>query len=116
MKTKKTILSVAAMAAVLTVGMMAGPRHAFANIISATFTRDADAPARQPFQASVLLALNEPALQTIAIPAGKRLVVEYVSFTGSAFPLTGIQPMLVITTKVAGGPLGGYYLDMTQSQ
>ena len=50
---------------------------------SPVLVRDVDNPARQPFQAGVNVTLNQPTaafVQTVAIvPAGKRLVIEYVS-------------------------------------
>ena len=65
--------------------------------------RDSDNPARQPFQASVEIKLppgTEGQNGFVAVPAGKRLVIEYAS--GEAFLPTGQKGLLSVLTIVNG--------------
>ena len=65
--------------------------------------RDVDNPARQPFQAT----LEEPPVgappRVVTVPAGKRLVIEYVSANVIAGDLQcGAPPRYALTTTAAG--------------
>jgi len=86
----KTLLwtSLAALAVAAVVGSL-GPA-AMAQV-RAALVRDADNPALQPFRANAdfsLTAINEQRL-LVTVPAGKRLVIEHVSYY--AYTQPGIQ-------------------------
>jgi hypothetical protein len=73
--------------------------------------RDVDNPARQPFQASII----EPPLGTpnpvfFTVPAGKRLVIEYVSAEALALdPDCVTPPRFALTTTAGGTPLAHFF-------
>jgi hypothetical protein len=63
---------------------------------------DTDVAGRQPFQAHVDLNVNAP-VAAIAIPAGKRLIVDHIAVTGAAASNSGpIQPVLVLYATQPG--------------
>lgn len=76
--------------------------------------QDVDQPARAPFQTTVQINVSNFNYTPVAIPAGQRLVIDYVSLAGSAASSGGpIQPIAVLLTSVAGGPNTYYYLAPT---
>ncbi len=113
---KKHLVTLGVFCAVIVVGSVAVPRSALAQAIKAALVRDADLPARQPFQRNIIVNLNDFSYQNIPIPTGKRLVLEYVSVSGGAASTQGgVQPIILINSSVAGSPQMNFYLDMTQS-
>ena len=111
---KKTLLTLAsalvifASSAVCTV-----TAHAQAK---AALVQNVDEPARAPFQTSVNLNWTGSAYANIAIPAGKRLVIDFVSLSGAA-ATTGpfIQPYVFINSSVGGGTSSTYTFILNQS-
>ncbi len=78
-KAKVYAALIAVLAAAILVGMLAQPVWAQ---VRAALVRDVDTPALAPFQASVdynFTFINDQRLLT-TVPAGKRLVIEYISF------------------------------------
>jgi hypothetical protein len=55
------------------------------------FVRDVDNPARQPFQIGFRITMmnsgTEQVFQSITVPDGKRLVIEYVSMASGSVPV-----------------------------
>ncbi|MEO8370746.1 MAG: hypothetical protein ABI806_16295 [Candidatus Solibacter sp.] len=112
---KRTVLGLAAVAAVIALVSLAGPRRAFADAVSAVLMRDADLPARQPFQAAVIVSLNNFRNQEVRIPAGKRLVVEYVTIAGGTC-CTNTQPLILLNASLNGAAATTFYLQPVQSE
>ena len=86
--------------------------------IRATLTQDVDQPARAPFQASVTVNINNFTFTNVPIPAGKRLVIDYISMSGAA-QTSGqgqyVQPIVLFNTTVAGNPGATYYFGPNPS-
>lgn len=52
----------------------------------------------------------------VTIPSGKRLVVDYVSFSGAATSTSGgIQPIVILNTAINGGAQNLFYFGPQQS-
>src|SRR5262249_59990259 len=75
--------------------------------------RDVDMGARRAFQASVNLDMSGTSGTGLTIPAGKRLVIEFVSVSGSSS--TSTQPYVDIFATLAGSPLTSYLMPLAQS-
>jgi len=79
--------------------------------VVAANVKDVDQPARAPFQATVQLNINNFTYTAVPIPAGQRLVIEYVSISGAAQSGSGpIQPIALLSTTVAGNPGALFYI------
>lgn len=73
------------------------------------FMRDVDNPARQPFQMGFPFTMNsgtQQVFQSFTVPAGKRLVIEYVSMGSGSVPV-GQHLFIIITTTV--GAVGAFH-------
>jgi len=112
---QRTLLVLAAAAAMIALVSLARPRRAFADAVSAVLTRDTDLPARQPFQATVIVNLNNFRNQSVAIPEGKRLVVEYVTIAGATC-CTSTQPLILFNASLKGAAATTYYLQPVISE
>lgn len=95
-------------------------RAAIANVVKANATvpaanvKDVDQPARAPFQATVQLSISNFTYTQVPIPAGQRLVIEYVSISGDAASNSGpVQPIALISNAIAGNPSTLYYFSPT---
>ena len=78
--------------------------------VAAANVKDVDQPARAPFQATVQLNINNFTYTAVPIPAGQRLVIEYVSISGAAQSNNGpVQPVALLTTTLAGNPGASFY-------
>ena len=78
--------------------------------LAAANVKDIDQPARAPFVAAVELNINNFTYTPVPIPAGQRLVIEYVSITGAAQSNGGaIQPIALLTTSLANNPGVSFY-------
>src|SRR5215510_5120442 len=100
---KKSLSALAVTVAVLTVASLSGPKQLLAQAARAALMKDVDQPARQPFQTTVSVNLNNFGYTTVPIPAGKRLVVEFVAIAGSASSTSGgVQPVILLNSSVAG--------------
>jgi len=104
---------VLAAAAIIVLVSLAGPRRAFADAVSAVLMRDADLPARQPFQATVIVSLANFRNLAVSIPSGKRLVVEFVTIAGTA--CCSVQPLILLNASLSGAKATSYYLQPVQS-
>ena len=84
--------------------------------VRAALVQDVDQPARAPFQVTVPININNFNFTPVSIPAGKRLVIDHVSMSGAA-QTTGadIQPIIILSSGVAGSSNCLYYLAPTQS-
>ena len=111
---KRMMPGLAAVTAVLALVALAGPRRALADAVSAVVMRDADLPARQPFQTTVIVSLNNFRNQPVAIPAGKRLVMEYVTIAGGAC-CSSTQPLILLNASLGGATATTFYLQPVQS-
>ena len=80
----------------------------------AAIVKDIDQAARAPFQATVTLDFNNFVYTPVPIPAGQRLVIEYVSISGAAQSNNGpVQPIALLSTSLAGNPSASFYLAPT---
>ena len=80
----------------------------------AAIVKDIDLAARAPFQATVTLDFNNFVYSPVPIPAGQRLVVEYVSISGAAQSNSGpVQPIVLLSSSVAGNPGATFYMGPT---
>jgi len=73
--------------------------------------QDVDQPARAPFQTTVNVnPVTNFNYTAVTIPAGHRLVVDYVSLSGAASSTGGpIQPIVILNSTIGGGPANLYY-------
>ena len=84
--------------------------------VAAANVKDVDQPARAPFQATVQLNITNFTYTPVPIPAGQRLVIEYVSISGAAQSSGGgVQPIALLSVGTAGNPAATYYFAPTQS-
>jgi hypothetical protein len=84
--------------------------------VRAALVQDVDQPARAPFQATVPININNFTFTPVTIPAGKRLVVDFISLSGAA-QTTGsyVQPIIILSSSVAGNPNANFYVSPPQS-
>ena len=68
------------------------------NVVNAPTVRDADNPARQPVHAFLTLSTD------YVVPAGKRLVIEWVSGSASIPDVAGDHLVAVLVRTALGGP------------
>jgi len=126
-KMKTYILSAAALGGLFLIGSLMHSRDSqakgatYATPVTVTNTtanaagvRDEDSPGRNAFQTSLNLSLSGISGTGLSIPAGKRLVIDFVTFAGSG-PSGGTQPYLEIFTTQGTGPSVGYQLRPSQS-
>jgi hypothetical protein len=84
--------------------------------VKAAMVQDVDQPARQPFQATVPININNFTYTPVTIPTGKRLVVDYIAMSGAAQTSgADIQPIILLSSSVAGNPSALYYIAPQQS-
>lgn len=81
---------------------------------NAVGVRDEDSPGRNAFQVTLPLSLSGVSGQGLTIPAGKRLVVDYVTAAGAG-PSSGTQPYVYIYSTQGAGPSVPFVLTPTQS-
>jgi hypothetical protein len=83
----------------------------------AALVQDIDQPARAPFQVTVPVNVNNFIFTPVSIPAGQRLVIDYISLSGAATTIMGpnLQPIVILSSSVAGGPSSLYYYAPVQS-
>ena len=85
-------------------------------VVAAANVKDVDQPARAPFQVTVPVNINNFVYTPVAIPAGMRLVIEFVSINGAAQSNSGpVQPVVLLASAVAGNPGATYYVGPTPS-
>jgi hypothetical protein len=84
--------------------------------VKAAMVQDVDQPARQPFQVTVPINITSFTYTPVTIPTGKRLVVDYISMSGAAQTAGAyIQPIIILSSAVAGNPSALYYIAPQQS-
>ena len=99
-------------AARLAAGTLVTPKAA----VAAANVKDVDQPARAPFQASVALNINNFTYTPVPIPAGQRLVIEYVSISGAAQSSGGgVQPIALLSVGTAGTAATWYFATTPSS-
>jgi hypothetical protein len=126
-KMKTYILSAAALGGLFLIGSLLHSRDSqakgatYSTPVTVTNTtanaagvRDEDSPGRNAFQTTLILSLSGVSGTGLSIPAGKRLVVDFVTFAGSG-PSAGTQPYLEIFAQQGTGPSVGYQLRPIQS-
>ena len=125
-KTKRNVLASAGLAGMFLIGSLtqhpgsqakgaySTPVTVMNTTANAAAVRDEDSPGRNAFQTSLNLSLSGTSGTGLSIPAGKRLVIDYVSAAGAG-PSVGTQPYVIIYTSLSGGPQVPYTLTPTQS-
>lgn len=84
------------------------------NITGTPTVRNADEPAREAFQATVQVGFGT-GLQGVPIPAGKRLIIDYVSIHGNASGTTGaIVPTILLESSIDSQASVNYYISPVQ--
>lgn len=84
--------------------------------VRAALVQDVDQPARAPFQVAVPININNFTFTPVSIPTGKRLVIDYISTDGAAQTAGSyIQPIIILSSVVAGGSAAMYYIAPSQS-
>ena len=79
--------------------------------IAAANVKDVDQPARAPFQVTVPVNVNNFVYTPVPIPAGQRLVIEYVSISGAAQSSSGpVQPIVLLASSVANNSGATFYM------
>jgi hypothetical protein len=112
---KKQLVAAAVTVALVTVVSLSSPKRLLAQV-RAALVQDVDQPARAPFQAVVPININNFNFTAVPIPSGKRLVIDYVSMSGAAQTAgTDVQPIIILSSSVAGNPNALYYMAPTQS-
>ncbi|MGA2433923.1 MAG: hypothetical protein ABSG25_01420 [Bryobacteraceae bacterium] len=78
--------------------------------------QDVDQPGRAPFQVTVPINIDNFNFTPVTIPAGHRLVIDYISMSG-ATQTSGayVQPIIIFSSSVASGPSNLYYVAPQQS-
>jgi len=111
---KKSLTAVAVSGALLTISSLSTPRQLWAQA-KAALVQDIDQPARGAFQANVIVNLAT-GFVNVPIPAGKRLVVDYVAIAGAAQSGGGgIQPVILMQSTLGNAAGVTYYLMPSQS-
>lgn len=84
----------------------------FTHAVSAQSTQDVPTP----FVTTVPININNFNYTAVTIPAGMRLVVDYVSVTGAAQSSSGgVQPIAILNTTVGGSPSNLFYFAPPQN-
>ena len=110
---KKRLTAAAVMTGVLILGSLSGPRHLLAQAKYA-LVRNVDEPGRGAFQTTVQVGFGT-GLAGIPIPAGKRLIIDYVSIHGNASGTTGaIVPTILIESSINSQASINYYISPVQ--
>ena len=107
---KRRLTAVGVMTGVLILGSLSGPRHLLAQAKYA-LVRNVDEPGRGAFQTTVQVGFGT-GLAGVTIPAGKRLIVDYVSIHGNADGNGGVtMPTILIESVLSGGGQANYYIS-----
>jgi hypothetical protein len=107
---KRRLTAAGVMTAILILGSLSGPRHLLAQVKYA-LVRDVDQPGRGAFQTTVTVGFGT-GLAGIAIPAGKRLIIDYVSIHGNADGNGGVTvPTILIESAINGQGTVSYYIS-----
>jgi hypothetical protein len=105
------LLATGVLGAILAGSVVITPKRLLAQVKYA-LVRDEDSPARNAFQATFTMN-GGLAGGSVSIPAGKRLVVDFVEAHGTAFSTGGpIQPTVVLSSNLTGSPSINYYLPL----
>jgi hypothetical protein len=84
--------------------------------VRAAMVQDVDQPARAPFQVSVPININNFTYTPVTIPAGQRLVVDYISISGAAQTSGAyVQPIIIFNSTVGSSGNALYYIAPQQS-
>ena len=84
--------------------------------VSPVLMKDVDQAARAPFQVTVPININNFNYSQVAIPAGQRLVIDYVSYSGAAQTAGSyVQPIIIMAVGVANNPSALYYFGSNPS-
>jgi hypothetical protein len=112
---KKHSLALGAMIGIVGLGSIAVPHKVWAQA-KAALIRDQDNAARGAFQYSVDLNITGPTTMAVPIPAGYRLVVDFIAINGTAQAGGGgIQPSVVLSSTVGSTTPASYYFPVQQS-
>jgi hypothetical protein len=81
----------------------------------AALVQDVDQAARAPFQVTVPVNINNFTFTNVPVPAGKRLVVDFLAINGAAGTSGAyVQPIVLVSSTVAGNN-SLYYVAPQQS-
>jgi len=111
-------LSVIGLSLILGVATSRSVRAAVSALVTVSNTPANPVPtqavdAKNAFEETLSLGLSP---QPISIPAGQRLVVDFITISGIADSLTGpIQPTIILQSSLNGGGSASYYLDPAPS-
>jgi hypothetical protein len=108
---KKQLMAVGLAGVILIGGTILAPKRLMAQV-RAALVRDEDSPGRNAFQVAFDLNISGglPSVP-ITVPAGKRMVIDYVAINGAAGTAGPyIQPYVLIQSSVNGGPAINYYM------
>ncbi len=110
---KKRLTAAGVMTGVLILGSLSGPRHLLAQAKYA-LVRNVDEPGRGAFQTTVQVGFGT-GLAGVPIPAGKRLIIDYVSIHGNASGTSGaVVPTILIESSINSQPSINYYISPVQ--
>lgn len=107
---KKRLTAAGVMTGVLILGSLSGPRHLLAQAKYA-LVRNVDEPGRGAFQTTVQVGFST-GFAGIPIPAGKRLIIDYVSIHGNADGNGGVTvPTVLIESSINSQASVNYYIS-----
>jgi len=108
---KRSLLATGVLGAILAGSVVITPKRLLAQVKYA-LVRDEDSPARNAFQATFAINSNLTG-GSVTIPAGKRLVVDFVEAHGAGTGTGGpIQPIVVLSSALTNNPSMNYYFPM----
>ncbi len=110
---KKHLVAFAVMGAIVTAGSVAVPKKVWGQV-KAALVKDVDNNARGAFSAIVDLNYLGTWGKVVSIPAGYRLVIDYVNVAGAG-PATGTQMYVQLNTNLTSGGSGVYTIMPVQS-
>jgi len=108
---KRSLVATGVLGIILAGSVVITPKRLLAQVKYA-LVRDEDSPARNAFQATFTIH-GDLAGGSIPIPAGKRLVVDFIEAHGTATS-TGpsIQPLVVLSSSLSSNPSVNYYFPL----
>jgi hypothetical protein len=109
---KRTMLVLGALAVIVVFVATVTPKAAHA--LAAALVQDVDQPARAPFQAAFTVT-SVSGFTPVTIPAGKRLVIDFINIGGEATTNgTYVQPVVILRSTL-GGVITDYNFAPTPS-
>jgi hypothetical protein len=108
---KRSLVATGVLGIILAGSVVITPKRLLADVKTA-LVRDEDSPGRNAFQATFTMT-GSLLGGTIPIPAGKRLVVDFIEAHGGATTNgPSIQPTVVLNSSLNGSPSVAYYFPL----